>query len=279
MTEEEDREALAAEYVLGTLDAEGRTRAETLVAADAEFAERVYGWERRLGELHAMVDPVEPPAQVWTHITARLAGVVPDGELRLPELPQSRLPVPLPTGWSDADTLIDLNRQLGHWRVAAIVAAGVAAVLAGLILAAVIAPSILPGRMREAPKIVEVPAPGGFVAALQRNGGLPGFILSVDLANRTFTSRRLVSRPAGKSFELWLQSDQYMKPRSLGLVDQEFTPARPLTDYDRSTITEALYAVTVEPEGGSPTGQPTGETVFQGKLVKIVPEPNLDFLR
>ena len=33
----------------------------------------------------------------------------------------------------------------------------------------------------------------------------------------------------------------------------------------------ATFAVSLEPEGGSPTGQPTGPVVFSGKLIKATP--------
>jgi anti-sigma-K factor RskA len=36
-------------------------------------------------------------------------------------------------------------------------------------------------------------------------------------------------------------------------------------------VNKATYAVTVEPEGGSPTGAPTGSIVFSGKLIEAVP--------
>jgi anti-sigma-K factor RskA len=36
-------------------------------------------------------------------------------------------------------------------------------------------------------------------------------------------------------------------------------------------VNQATYAVTVEPEGGSPTGAATGPIVFTGKLIETVP--------
>ena len=56
---DDDRDALAAEYVLGTLSAEEREQAEALLAIDHGFAETVRLWEHRLGELNVMVEAVE----------------------------------------------------------------------------------------------------------------------------------------------------------------------------------------------------------------------------
>src|SRR5262249_34094013 len=53
--EQDDQELLAAEYVLGTLDAEERARAAALAAMDLGFAATVRAWERRLGELNVLV--------------------------------------------------------------------------------------------------------------------------------------------------------------------------------------------------------------------------------
>jgi hypothetical protein len=75
MSELDYTDALAAEYVLGTLDLEERTRARTLLGADQAFAANVELWERRFGELHLMVEPVEPEAKIWARIKAKMSEV------------------------------------------------------------------------------------------------------------------------------------------------------------------------------------------------------------
>jgi hypothetical protein len=84
-------DALAAEYVLGTLDFEERTQARTLLDADQAFAAKVELWERRFGELHLMVEPVEPEAKVWARIKAKMSEM--RQKDRLPE-PETAPPVP-----------------------------------------------------------------------------------------------------------------------------------------------------------------------------------------
>lgn len=71
---DDDRDALAAEYVLGTLSADERDQAEALLAIDPGFAEIVRVWERRLGELNVMVEAVEPPPEVWDKIKTEVIG-------------------------------------------------------------------------------------------------------------------------------------------------------------------------------------------------------------
>jgi anti-sigma-K factor RskA len=74
---DEAQDALAAEYVLGTLSGDEREHAEALLAIDPGFADSVRLWERRLGELNVMVEAVEPPPAVWEKISAEIGYVAP----------------------------------------------------------------------------------------------------------------------------------------------------------------------------------------------------------
>jgi anti-sigma-K factor RskA len=69
VTEELDEsEALAAEYVLGTLDPAARAAVQQRLAGNGELARQVELWERRLAPLAAAVPPVEPPLTAWLGI-------------------------------------------------------------------------------------------------------------------------------------------------------------------------------------------------------------------
>lgn len=82
-TTDEDLDAFAAEYVLGTLASDERAHAEALIAIDPGFTEIVRQWERRLGELNVMVEAVEPPAEIWDKIKAEIETVTPADEVHL----------------------------------------------------------------------------------------------------------------------------------------------------------------------------------------------------
>ena len=73
----DDPNLLAAEYVLGTLEADERTRASGLLDVDHQFRSMVSVWECRLGELHLMVEPVEPDPKIWDRIKAQIEPVTP----------------------------------------------------------------------------------------------------------------------------------------------------------------------------------------------------------
>lgn len=160
----------------------------------------------------------------------------------------------------------------------------VAASLAAVIALQAYRPELLPEKLRVKPQVkvveVKVPAPASssaqaaqFVAILQQNASTPAFILTVDTETKNFTVRKVGAAPApGKSYELWLVSDKLQRPRSLGVIGgSDFTIRPGLAAYDSETINRATYAVTIEPEGGSPTGVATGPIVYTGKLIESVP--------
>ena len=142
-------------------------------------------------------------------------------------------------------------------------------------------PDLLPDSMRPRVKtqVAEVrpqaaPKPAGqYVAVLQKDGGGPAFILTVDEATRNFTVRKVgASAEPGSSYELWLISDKLGKPRSLGVIgNSDFTSRPVLASYDADTVKSATYAVTVEQAGGSPDGSPHSTPIFAGKLIETVP--------
>ena len=106
MTYDDAQDALAAEYVLGTLSADEREHAEALLTLDPGFAASVRMWERRLGELNVMVEAVEPPPELWDKIKAELGVVEPAGEAppAAPVLAAAEPPVETPPETSPAES-------------------------------------------------------------------------------------------------------------------------------------------------------------------------------
>ena len=311
MAYSEDHIALAAEYALGTLDAGERAQVETMMAVDTEFAAIVHAWEYRLGVLNQMVGSIEPRPIVWENIKAAIGhSAGSQTPLVLPEAPPSLLPEPLsepvaepvaapvvaeapPVAMDratdrstdrsiDNSNVIQLAGRAKRWRSVASVATALAAALIGMLAVQFYRPELLPDALRPKPRIqtveVRTPAPSPvpsaqYVALLQRDGGSPAFILTVDAASKNFTVRKVgADAEPGKSFELWLISDKLPQPRSLGVIGGSDFTARPvLADYDAGTINAATYAVTVEPAGGSPSGKPTSAPIYIGKLIETVP--------
>jgi anti-sigma-K factor RskA len=286
MTMDEDRDGFAAEYVLGTLDAEERAHADTLLQADPTFAAAVRQWERRLGELNVLVAPIEPPAPVWDKIKASLADAPPSEPIRLPDLPPAA-----PQAERPSAEIVDLTQRMRRWRGLTVITGTLAACFVGIVLAREYRPEVLPADWRPKQLVVErvvekpvevvrevvreVPSvrPAQFVAVFQKDEQSPAFLMSVDTDKRTVTVRQVAAeRLADKSYQLWIAPQPGSAPQSLGVIEQQddFTVKAALAAYDPTVINNATFGISLEPLGGSPTGQPTGP-VIHAKLLQVTP--------
>jgi anti-sigma-K factor RskA len=119
------------------------------------------------------------------------------------------------------------------------------------------------------PRVAPAPAAAGYmVASINQDNGVTGWTATMDLEHA-----RMVVVPAtpaaigpGHAPELWL-IPAGQKPISLGLIalDKPITLALSPALLAQLGPTAAL-AVSVEPPGGSPTGQPTGPVVAKGAI-------------
>ena len=283
MAYSEDHIALAAEYALGTLDADERAQVETMMSVDKDFTAMVEAWQQKLGVLNQMVGSVEPRPEVWDRIRAAVGAAEPQAPLLLPEPTPPVAPETVePAAVVDNSNVIRLSTQARRWRNVATFTTAIAAALVAMIAVGVYQPDLLPDGLRPKPRtqLVEVKTPSApatpsaqYVAVLQGQGGSPAFILTVDGTTKNFTVRKVgAAAEPGKSFELWLISDKLPRPRSLGVIGSGDFTARPvLASYDADTVKTATYAVTVEQAGGSPDGNPHSAPVFTGKLIETVP--------
>src|SRR2546421_6318715 len=282
MTYSEDHIALAAEYALGTLDADERAQVETMMAIDRDFTAIVQAWEFRLGVLTQMVGSVEPRPIVWENIKTAIEHSEPQAPLVQPEAPPVASVAVEQAPVVDNSSVIQLSNRFRRWRSIAMTASAIAAALVAMLAIEVYQPDLLPERIRPKPRtqVVEVKTPSAaapsaqYVAVLQAQGGSPAFILTVDGATRNFTVRRVGAAAAepGKTYELWLISDKLPRPRSLGVIGGgDFTTRPLLASYDSDVVNGATYAVTIEQPGGSPDGNPHSAPVYTGKLIETVP--------
>jgi len=276
MTMDEDRDGFATEYVLGTLDAEERAQADALLLVDQDFALKVRQWERRLGELNVLVAPIEPPAPVWDRIKAGLADAGQSGHLHLPEVgaPAEREPI------ASSAEIIHMTHRMQRWRGANIITGMMAACLIGIVLVREYRPDVLPSELRPnravvvAEKPAETPAPPAqLVAVFQKDEQSPAFLMSVDLAKRTVSVRQVAAdRLTDKSYQLWIAPQPGAPPQPVGLLANDNSEIKAtLAAYDSSVINNATFGISLEPLGGSPTGQPTGP-VIHAKLLEV-PRP------
>jgi anti-sigma-K factor RskA len=234
MNDREDIDGLAAEYVLGTLDASERTAVAARRQREGDLDAAIGAWERRLSPLGDAIAPLEPPAGLFSRIEARLADA-----------------------GGGAGQIIELERRVRRWRNLAAAASAVAACL----LVAI--------GVRE---IVRPQVPSSYVAVFQKDDVSPAFLLSVDLATRTLSIRMVAAeRQPGKSYQLWIATEQSGGvPQSLGLIEDRGDITRTvLSAYDPAVVQKATFGVSLEPAGGSPTGRPTGPALH----AKLIPSP------
>jgi anti-sigma-K factor RskA len=241
MSDPEDIETLAGEYVLGTLDATERAAVAARRLREPELDAAILAWERRLAPLDESAPVVEPPAGLFSRIEATIEG----------RLGQNR----------EGAKVIELSRRLRRWRTAALAGGALAAALAVAFVRQDMVRKALP------------PEASNFVAVLQKDAASPAFLVEVDLNSRLLTVRPVAAEhQPGKSYELWIIHDKLGPPKSLGVVsDQGFTVRPALSGYDPSVVESAVYAVTLEPAGGSPNGRPSGPPLWAGKLVHATP--------
>ena len=229
----EELEGLAAEFVLGTLTASERADATFRMRTDPDFKRAVEGWDKRLAPLLTAVPAVEPPAGLEERILQR--------NVERREAP---------------DGVLGLQRQLRRWQRFSLASAAVAAALVILLF------GTLPRQIGHSPSADR------YVAVLQAEGEVPAFLVSIDLEREEIQARRIGAQPqAGKSFELWAVGAGGDKPLSLGIVEDVLdVPASRLGAGGRKPE-DLVFAISAEPEGGSPTGEATGPILFTGKPI------------
>ena len=248
-----DREALAAEYALGVLDATDRRTAEDLLASDAGFAAEVARWRAELAPIVETTRAIAPPADLWSRIDAEIAPPVVRAVDSAPALAEK------PGLWA----------SLAFWRGLSFATAGAAAVFAALLVSPQTAPA--PTAAEPEAGFQQAVTEPMAAAPINMEGGGSLLAASYDPSHRQF-----IVTPTGKYelqptqvLELWIIVGD-KAPRSLGVIDAANPRAYAMPEDVRSDLAAgATLAVSIEPTGGSPTGAPTGAVVASGKLTQI----------
>src|ERR1700676_232500 len=160
----DDHIALAAEYALGTLDADERAQVQTMMSVDKDFTAMVQAWEQKLGVLNQMVGSIEPRPEVWDKIRTAIGHSAPQEPLVLPQAAPPPPPVPdiseLAVAVDDSN-VIQLSAKVRRWRNIATFTTAIAAALVAMIAVQAWRPELLPEGIRPKPRtqVVEVKVP------------------------------------------------------------------------------------------------------------------------
>lgn len=217
---------LAAEYVLGTLRYRARRRFERWLLSP-QVGALVKAWEERLAGLEPQLVPVYPPSSVWAGIEARL------------ELRKAR------------------PRPVTRWLA-------IAASLAFFVTVGVLLTK--PGSEITQPVPTLASTQKSFLQADPETIYWRVEVLG-DNQEISLHVHKVHDLPPGKAHELWALPEGGGAPVSLGLMPHTGDHHRVLNASQRAALSGSKQiAVSLEPEGGSPTGSPTGPVLLVAPL-------------
>ncbi|MBO6717882.1 MAG: anti-sigma factor [Rhizobiaceae bacterium] len=223
---------LAAEYVLGVLPANERRQAAERIENDPSFAREVDAWELRLSGMAEAYEPVEPPADLKRALDTRLFA-----------------------GGKTAKPGAGLWSSLAFWRGLTAAALAVAIIALAIPYFTVVSSDITTERL---------------VASLSHDDTDVHYFVVYDAEKSDIGLSHVTgARAEGRDFELWvIEGDS--PPASLGVIPVGSNVHLAVTGELRRKIEAgAVFAISLEPQGGSPTGQPTGPVVAAGGLTTI----------
>lgn len=231
------RDRLAAEYVLGTMPARTRRRFDVLLRQMPALRRAVGQWESRLLPWAEALPGMQPPPRVWKAIEARIRG-----EGRKIARPRT------------------LWQSLAFWRLSSLLTAGVALALVLLLVVPGQEPTApLDGRMVVVMNDLQTKQPA--MTATWEPGREGARVVRLRVLGHA-------DMAPGTAWEMWLLPGGGEKPVSLGLITTHETQTMvvPAALAQRLDNAEGL-AMSVEPEGGSPTGEPTGPVLYAGRAL------------
>lgn len=224
-------ELLAGEYVLGVLSLADRKRVEARIARDRAFAAIVARWQENLADFNEEYDDEMPPAHAKARIEARL-------------FPQSTFSRELASAGSWWNSLL-------LWRGLAL------ASLALLVTYASIQSGWISGAPASRPLVAEMSGMGNPAVSL---------LAQYDTGNGRMRLVPVAAKAVDQhSLQLWLVPGGSNPAVSLGVLPERGDGTLEIPSNLRPRLGEGVtFAVSIEPFGGSPTGQPTGPVIASG---------------
>jgi anti-sigma-K factor RskA len=265
-------DALASEYVLGTLRGPARRRFEAAMTSEPAITQRVRHWEGQLHRLGATLAPVQPSAALWARLASE-AGVsaspAPATTPARPATPEPRRswparPAPGP----------GLLERAGRWWQSLLQPLPAGALAFGLMagLALPLALDLARGPAEQGDPSAPLSVPASYIGVLATPDGRQGLIVASLRRSRVVELKQVVplTPPPGTTLYLWAV-DPAGQVRPVGAIPSGPFVRAPLPDIAERVFSTAVeLAVTAEPLGTSPA-VPGGAFLVRGLCGKVWP--------
>ena len=279
-SDDDEHGLLLAEYALGVLEGEARTRIQQEIENNPSMAAAVAHWQERLQPLAEDIAPVTPAPEVWQRIQNTLG--FNERTVVATRVAATRRPEGTRGFWEDVRfwRWLGLGAGTGFAALAACFAFvifvmsqnapnGGHGLMAWVDLSRAPSPAVPPAAS----------AQGYQFASLVQSSGTTVWTATLDAAQARMIVVPVVpvvpaaavaanpsQVPKDRSAELWLVPAQG-KPIALGLLSDKHPVVVLLSEKAMAALSANVsLAVSVEPEGGSRTGQPTGPIVAHGAV-------------
>ena len=250
MNMHDDDRALAADYAMGLLDHAEEAAAERRIATDVTFAHAVDAWRSRLADFDVTAEQIPPSPALWR----RIAGTIePDAVHTSPGV----------RGGISATTLWN---NIRFWR-----GAGLAGTFAAMLFAVIAIGALTTSKRLRSDLVALTQRKPVYVAVLVNDSTREAGAIITAFANgrAELIPLKPISVPAGRTLQVWTLWDRAVGPKSVGLTSQSRTLQLNLVALPE-TIANQLFEITLEPEGGSPIGRPTGPVLFKGNAARTL---------
>ena len=239
---EERLNALAAEYVVGTLRGKARTRYQKLMMQYQAVSDATAQWEQYLTGFAETLPPVAPPDDVWESIQVKLGHKAANNANLASDTKPSSKP----------GEVIDFEKEKQkRWKNLSFISTAAAMVLAVLLFV-----------------MQPVPTPEvSHIAVVNNADNTPLWVIEVSDTTMNVKVTDAFVALADKDYELWMVPANGEAPISLGLMPEANGDTRATPDILLGQSIAAL-AVSLEAPGGSVTGAPT-EVLYIAPIVSV----------
>ena len=228
--DEELKNALSAEFVLGTLHGRARLRYQRLLMEVDPLRKNVWLWEKYLNQLGTGMPKVKPETHVWDNIQKRL-------------------------GFQTEDRVEEDVVKTPWWKPVLVPGFAAAAVFLATAL------WLLWSDIQQPIDITER------VAVVQNADAEALWLIEIQTDTLKVQATAKLQQYTDRDYQLWMLAADGRAPIPLGLLPQSGSVEIPRSDLFNQLEIAAL-AVSLEPLGGSPNGVPT-QVLYTTELVTM----------